>query len=111
MKKQKKSIGIEVDFPKEKCEDKNCPFHGELKIRGRIFEGEVVSKNTHKSVILKWERLRPIPKYERFEKRFSKISAHNPDCIDAQVGDIVKVMETKPISKTKHFVVVKSNKK
>jgi small subunit ribosomal protein S17 len=106
MKKQQKTIGIEVPFPKEKCEDKNCPFHGELKVRGRIFKGEIVSKDTHKSAKITWERQRYLPKYERYEKRLSKISVHNPRCIDAQVGDTVEVMETRPTSKTKHFVII-----
>jgi small subunit ribosomal protein S17 len=104
--KKEKSTGIEVSFPKEKCDDKNCPFHGELKVRGRIFKGKVVSRDTHRTAIIRWERQHYIPKYERYEKRKSKVSAHNPHCIDAQVGEEVKIIETKPISKTKHFVII-----
>jgi len=41
MKKSQKTgtrnIGLDVTPPKEKCEDINCPFHGKLSIRGRIF--------------------------------------------------------------------------
>ncbi len=110
MKKQQKTIGIEVPLPKEQCEDKNCPFHGGIKTRGRVFQGEVVSKDTHKSAVITWKRQHYIPKYERYEKRLSKISVHNPKCIDAQVGDVVKVMETRPMSKTKHFVIVQKLK-
>ncbi len=106
MKKQQKTIGIEVPSPKEKCEDKNCPFHGKLKLRGRIFKGRVVSKDTHKSAIIYWDRQHYIQKYERYEKRKSKIAVHNPKCIDAQAGDEVKVIETRPLSKTKHFVII-----
>ncbi|MBN1455027.1 MAG: 30S ribosomal protein S17, partial [Methanomicrobia archaeon] len=39
-------------------------------------------------------------------KRQSKIHAHNPPCINAKVGDIVKIAECRPLSKTKSFVVV-----
>ncbi len=104
--KEKNNIGIDVTVPKEKCGDRNCPFHGTLKVRGRVFIGEVISKDIHGTARIKWGRQLLIPKYERYEKRFSKISSHNPKCIDANVGDKVKVMECKPISKTKHFVIV-----
>jgi small subunit ribosomal protein S17 len=45
-------------------------------------------------------------KYERFEKRQSKIHAHNPPCIDAKAGDNVKIAECRPLSKTKSYVIV-----
>jgi small subunit ribosomal protein S17 len=108
---KKKNIGMEVPFPKEKCEDQNCPFHSNLKTRGRVFTGKVVSKDLHKSAKIEWKRQYFIPKYERYEKRLSKISVHNPKCIDAQVGDQVRVMETRPISKTKHFVIIEKIEK
>ena len=38
--------------------------------------------------------------------RSSRISAHIPDCINAKAGDNVKIMECRPLSKTKKFVVV-----
>jgi small subunit ribosomal protein S17 len=47
-----------------------------------------------------------IAKYERYEKRRSKIHAHNPSCLDAKAGDRVKIAECRPISKTKSYVVV-----
>jgi small subunit ribosomal protein S17 len=45
-------------------------------------------------------------KYERFEKRQSKIHAHNPPCLEAKAGDRVKIAECRPLSKTKSYVVV-----
>jgi small subunit ribosomal protein S17 len=105
MKKQK-NIGIEVKVPKEKCLDKNCPYHGTIKLRGRTFTGTIVSKDTHKSAVVEWGRIIKIPKYERTEKRKSKVSVHNPACIDAQKGDTVKIVETRPMSKTKKFVII-----
>ena len=80
MKKQK-TIGVEVEFPKEKCDDKNCPFHGTLKLHGKIFRGKVISAKKHKTITIEWERLFHIPKYERYEKRKTKIKAHVPPCI------------------------------
>ena len=59
-----------------------------------------------KTVTVEWERKSYLKKYERYEKRKSKIKAHNPNSINAKEGDIVKIMECKPLSKTKNFVVV-----
>lgn len=89
------------------CSDKNCPFHGRLSVRGRTLTGKVISDKMAKSVIVSWDRRVYVPKFERYEKRKSKICAHNPDCIDAKKGDIVMVSECRPLSKTKHFVIIK----
>lgn len=101
-----RNIGINVKAPKEKCQDVNCPFHGKLSVRGRIFEGVVVSDKTKKTVTVQWQYFHYIPKYERYERRTTKIAAHNPPCIDAKKGDKVRIAECRPISKTKSFVVV-----
>lgn len=100
------NIGINVKPPEKECNDKNCPFHGNLRVRGRIFEGKVVSDKAKKTVVVQWEYLLYVPKYERYERRKTRILAHNPPCIDARKGDVVKIAECRPISKTKSFVVV-----
>ena len=106
--KQGKNIGIVgVDIPKDGCDDVNCPFHGSLGIRGRTFAAKVVSAKASKSVVVSWDRRIFVPKYERFEKRRSKVSAHLPPCVRVNKEDIVLVGECKPISKTKRFVVLK----
>ncbi len=107
MKKQK-SIGIEVNLPKERCNDRNCPFHGTLKLHGRVFRGRVTSTKMHKTATINWERLFYLPKYERYEKRKTKIKAHVPPCIMVKEGDFVKIMESRPLSKTKNFVVIEN---
>ncbi|MCW3136785.1 MAG: 30S ribosomal protein S17 [Canidatus Methanoxibalbensis ujae] len=101
-----RDIGIEVNPPKEVCDDKNCPFHGELPVRGQILEGVVVSDKMQKTVVVEHYYLKKIRKYMRYEKRKSKIHAHNPPCIAAKKGDVVKIAECRPLSKTKSFVVV-----
>ena len=101
-----KNIGLEVSNPKKACEDDNCPFHGALKCRGRIFIGTVVSSRMQKTVNVEWEWQNYLRKYERYEKRRSRVKAHNPSCINANEGDIVRIMECRPLSKTKNFVVV-----
>ena len=79
--------------------------------RGRTFKGEVISAKMHSTVTVQWERRKYIPKYERYEKRRSKVKAHNPESINAEEGDHVEIKETRPLSKTKHFVVTKIIKK
>ncbi|HIP15859.1 MAG TPA: 30S ribosomal protein S17 [Methanothermococcus okinawensis] len=101
-----RNIGIDVKYPENTCDDPHCPFHGKLSVRGQIFEGVVVSDRAHKTVVVKREIIRYIPKYERYEKRTSKIVAHNPPCIHAKVGDKVRIAECRPLSKTKAFVVI-----
>ena len=109
--KKTKNIGIKVNAPKNICDDNKCPFHGKIKTRGRIFTGTVVSKDLNKTATVEWARKHFIPKYERSEARRTKIRVHNPPCINAQVNDNVKIIETKPISKTKSFVIIECIKK
>jgi small subunit ribosomal protein S17 len=77
-----------------------------LRTHGKSFVGKVTSDKMHKTVVVQWERRRLLRKYERFEKRHSRVYAHNPPSINAKLGDIVRVQETRPLSKTKNFVVV-----
>lgn len=77
-----------------------------ITVRGKTFTGKVVSAKMHKTVVVEWERRVLIPKFERYEKRRSKVKAHNPESIDAKEGDIVRIQETRPISKTKNFAVI-----
>jgi small subunit ribosomal protein S17 len=97
-----------VEVSSAECKDKLCPVHGErkLKFRGRTFEGKIIRK-LHGRVTIEFERIIKIPKYERYEKRKTKIHARLPDCMhrDVEIGDLILVGETRPISKTIHFVV------
>lgn len=99
-------IGIDVKEPTKLCEDPNCPFHGSLKIRGQLIEGKVVGDKGHQTVIVEKEYTRFHKKYERYERRVSRYMAHSPSCIDAKADDMVKIMECRPLSKEKTFVVV-----
>lgn len=101
-----KGIGLDVPMPKRTCDDLHCPFHGTLPVRGNVFVGTVVSAKVPKTVIVSWERKVFVKKYERYTRKRTKVKAHCPSCIDVAVGDEVKIAECRPISKTKHFVVV-----
>ncbi len=101
-------VGIKgVENPKSECTDIKCPFHGELKVRGRTFEGTVKSDKMTNTVTVEWERMILVPKYNRYIKRRSKVKAHNPECIKAKTGDRVLIVECRPLSRTKKFTVVK----
>lgn len=104
--KKARNIGVETQKPEKECEDKNCPHHGSLPIRGRIFTGTVIGSKSQKTATVEWTRRYYVPKYERYEKRKTKIHVHNPPCINATDGNKVRIMETRPLSKTKHFVII-----
>lgn len=57
---------------------------------------------------MEWEHRHFIPKYERYERRHTKITVHAPDCLDVKEGDMVRIAETRPLSKTKNFTVIKN---
>lgn len=104
----KSSVGYNVDFkPETDCGEDKCPHHGTVSVRGKVFEGDVVSDLMQNSVKVEWERLIRDKKYSRYYKGRSKVTAHNPECIDVKKGDRVLIGETRPLSKTKHFVVLK----
>ena len=105
---ESKGIGIVLEIPKQKCNDVKCPFHGSLSVRGRQFTGIVVSTKMRKTAVIEFERLYFLKKYERYGKRRTKLKVHNPECINAKEGDIVDVMECRPLSKTKNFVIVQN---
>ena len=100
-----RDIGVDVKTPERKCEDKNCPFHGTLSVRGQLLRGKVV-KTYGKTAVIERELIRYVPKFERYMKKRSKLHAHNPECIRAKPGDTVTIGECRPISKTKSFVIL-----
>ena len=115
MKKQNqtKNIGIQTK-PLEnapKTIDPKDPYFGSVKVRGRIFTGTVVSDKMQKTATIEWPRRRFNKKYERFEVRRTRVKAHNPESINAKTGDIVRIAETRPLSKTKNFVIIEIVKK
>lgn len=107
-----KSTTRKLDYaqaPQQKCSDAKCPFHGKLTVRGRQLTGTVISTKMRKTAVIEFGRLHFVPKYERYEKKRTKLKAHNPECISVKDGDIVKVMECRPLSKTKNFVIIQKS--
>ena len=76
-----------------------------LRTQGRGFTGVVIADSMQKTVTVEWTRRKFIPKYERYLSARTRVKAHNPENISAVKGDIVKIIECRPISKTKHFVI------
>lgn len=95
--------------PDAPCADGNCPFHGKLRLHGRRLSGVVSSAKMRRTASIVIERMEHSGKYERYERRKSKLKAHNPECLSAKEGDRVDVMECRPLSKTKHFVIVRKS--
>ena len=102
------AIGLNVTEPETACSDENCPFHGTLSVRGQSLEGTVASTDMTKTVVVEREYDVYVPKYDRYMKRRSRVSAHHPPCLDVEAGDEVRIAETRPLSKTKSHVVVET---
>ena len=66
--------------------------------------GIVTSDSREKTVTVSIEIQFPHPKYKKIVKKTRKLHAHD-ESFEAKVGDTVKIMETKPISKTKRWRV------
>jgi small subunit ribosomal protein S17 len=105
-KKTEINVGFGITPPKETCDDSHCPFHGKLTLRGRSFTGLIIASKIPKMATIEWEKRRYVRKFERYERRRTHLIVHNPPCINALAGDIVRIMECRPISKTKNFVII-----
>jgi small subunit ribosomal protein S17 len=90
------------------CNDAHCPFHSNFKTHGSVLVGKVIKMGSAKTIQIEIQKLDYIQKYERYEKKRIRIHAHNPPCIKVNIGDTVTIMECRPISKTKNFVVIKN---
>ena len=74
----------------------------------RILTGTVVSSNTNKTVVVKVTRRVQHKLYKKIISQSKKYHAHDENN-SFKVGDIVKIIETKPISKLKSWTVVNDN--
>jgi len=104
-KEKHNNIGLEAKEPHDVCDSQRCPWHGHLKIRGRVLKGKVISSKAQDSAVVEWDFYQYIPKYERYERRRTRIAVHNPDCISAKPGDLVRIGECRPLTKSKRFVI------
>jgi len=79
-------------------------------LRGQVLEGTVANLGMQGTIVVERDNVRYMQKYERYEKRTSALSAHLPNCIGGvKIGDRVKIMECRPLSKTVSFCVIENN--
>jgi small subunit ribosomal protein S17 len=70
----------------------------------KMIIGMVVSDKMNKSITVEWEARKRHPVYKKFIKRHMKIMAHD-EKNEASIGDVVKIVETRPTSKKKSWKV------
>jgi small subunit ribosomal protein S17 len=71
----------------------------------RILQGTVVSAACDKTVIVRVERRVMHPVYKKYVSRSKKYAAHDEDN-RCRAGDAVRIEESRPLSKRKHWVVI-----
>jgi small subunit ribosomal protein S17 len=99
-------IGLDVRAPRARCDDRHCPFHGRLPLRGQTLEGVVVSAAMQRTAVVERTLLHYVPKFERYEKRRRRYLAHAPPCLHVAVGHRVRIAETRPLSKLVAFCII-----
>ncbi len=67
--------------------------------------GKVVSNKMQKSIVVSIERKVPHPIYRKYFKKTTKLMAHD-EKNEARIGDTVKIMETRPLSRSKRWRLV-----
>jgi small subunit ribosomal protein S17 len=77
----------------------------EKRNNSKVREGLVTSNKMEKSIVVSVERKLKHPKYGKFLKRTTKLMAHD-EKNECTIGDKVKVMETRPLSKNKCWRLV-----
>lgn len=71
-----------------------------------ILEGVVVANKTKNTILVEVERVSAHSKYKKLIKRKKRYKV-DPSGVSVNLGDLVEISETKPISKDKHFKVLK----
>lgn len=79
---------------------------GPVRSRRKIRRGRVVSDKMNKTIVVAIESLVKHPLYGKRIKQTTKFHAHD-ETNDAHEGDLVEIMETRPLSKTKRWRVVR----
>ena len=71
----------------------------------KAFTGKVVSLKMNKTAVIEVVRRKPHPLYKKLIRRSKRIKAGIPQDLTLTLGQVVKIVETKPISKDKFFIV------
>lgn len=76
-----------------------------LKTKRRVLEGIVVSDKMEKTIVVQVQTRVMHPLYKKFVKKALKVKAHDPKG-EAKNGERVKIIESRPYSKDKHFLLL-----
>lgn len=68
----------------------------------KILTGKVISAKMAKTVTVEVESRHPHPLYRKIVRKTKKYKVHN-ESLEVKTGDWVKILETRPLSKDKHF--------
>ena len=77
----------------------------EKKNNGKVLTGKIVSTKMKDTVVISIDSFKKHPKYGKFIKKQKKIMAHDLGNKHKE-GEVVSIMETKPISKNKNFIIL-----
>ena len=102
MKEKKKNIKVEAE--------RKPKIAKAISSRGRKFNGRVIKKFVQgKRIVVEFERMIYIRKYERYAKAKTRIHARLPEKLieKIKIGDYVEIGECRPLSKIIHAVVLK----
>lgn len=72
--------------------------------RRKVLTGRVVSDKMDKTVVVRVERLKRHPLYKKVIKKIKKYKAHD-EGNECRVGDVVRIVESRPLSKEKRWIV------
>ncbi|MFH1202199.1 MAG: 30S ribosomal protein S17 [Candidatus Omnitrophota bacterium] len=76
-----------------------------MRLRRKIRIGKVISAKMEKTIVVEITRVSKHPVYKKMVKSTNKFKVHDEKKV-AKVGDKVRIMETRPISKEKHWTLV-----
>ncbi len=99
----------EISETVDAIEVNEAPLSNEIKVKGRnerkVLVGKVVSDKMEKTIVIAIETYKKHNLYHKRIKSTKKFKAHDEEN-QAKIGDIVKVMETRPLSKDKRWRLV-----
>lgn len=78
--------------------------------RRKMYKGKVVSDKMDKTITVQVDTYRSHKLYGKRYKYSKKFHAHD-EKNEAKIGDVVRIMETRPLSKSKHFRLVEITEK
>jgi small subunit ribosomal protein S17 len=93
-----------ADMKKEQTQAEGAPAGGAARRVAKVREGVVVSNKMEKTAVVAVARLVKHPTYGKFVRKTKKLYAHDEKS-QCQIGDVVEIVETRPLSKTKRWRV------